>query len=45
MSGHIFSERQLSCHVIPMQIGTATGAMLVFDLRNDPVNPWFQVGC
>lgn len=27
-----------------LAVGTSTGAMLVFDVRGDPVNPWFQVG-
>lgn len=30
--------------LLPPQVGTSTGAMLVFDLRGQPVNPWFQVG-
>ncbi|GAX78878.1 hypothetical protein CEUSTIGMA_g6317.t1 [Chlamydomonas eustigma] len=25
-----------------MAVGTSTGAMVVFDLRNDPCNPWFE---
>lgn len=27
-----------------MAVGTATGATVVFDLRNEPSNPWFEVG-
>ena len=26
-----------------LAVGTSTGVMLVYDLRNDPVNPWFRV--
>lgn len=26
-----------------MAVGTATGATVVFDLRNEPSNPWFEV--
>ena len=26
-----------------LAIGTATGATVIFDIRNDPANPWFEV--